>query len=235
MATQIDGNKQIRDNSIPASKFSFAAASQAYVDTQIANLINSAPGALDTLKELSDALNGDANFASTITTALAGKLALAGGTMSGAINMGANLINNVATPVSNDDAATKLYVDNLVTGATLTQGDGIKITSGVIKVKTAANAGMIADSTGLYLDPATAMVLLASRQVFNETAGGAVDGTNATYTAANGYVTGTLQVYLNGLLQNEGAGNDYALSGADVVFVTAPVIGDRVAVSYIRS
>jgi hypothetical protein len=235
MSTQIDGNKQIRNGSIPASKLSFAAASQAYVDQKVADLINSAPGALDTLNELAAALGGDANFAATVTTSLAGKLALAGGTMSGAINMGANLINNVATPVSNDDAATKLYVDSLVTGATLTQGDGIKITSGVIKVKTAANAGMIADATGLYLDPATAMVLLASRQVFNETAGGTIDGTNATFTAANAYVTGTLQVLLNGLVQNEGSGNDYTLSGADIVFVTAPIIGDRVAVSYIRS
>lgn len=44
---------------------------QAYVDDQITNLINGAPGVLDTLKELSDALAGDANFATTIANQIA--------------------------------------------------------------------------------------------------------------------------------------------------------------------
>jgi len=41
--------------------------------TQLNNLIDSAPTALDTLNELAAALNDDANFASTVTTALATK------------------------------------------------------------------------------------------------------------------------------------------------------------------
>ena len=36
------------------------------VDTQFSNLINSAPEALNTLFELSNALNNDANYATTI-------------------------------------------------------------------------------------------------------------------------------------------------------------------------
>lgn len=43
------------------------------IATAIANLIASAPGALDTLDELAAALGDDANFAATVTTALAGK------------------------------------------------------------------------------------------------------------------------------------------------------------------
>ena len=43
------------------------------VDTSVANVIDSAPGALDTLNELAAALGDDENFASTMTTALAGK------------------------------------------------------------------------------------------------------------------------------------------------------------------
>lgn len=39
-----------------------------YVDTQIANLINSAPAVLDTLKEIATALGDDPAFATTITT-----------------------------------------------------------------------------------------------------------------------------------------------------------------------
>lgn len=46
------------------------AQANAAIATAIAGLVNSAPGALDTLKELSDALGGDPNFATTIVNAL---------------------------------------------------------------------------------------------------------------------------------------------------------------------
>jgi hypothetical protein len=45
-------------------------------------------------------------------------LALTGGTMSGAINMGGNQINNMANPTSAQDAATKAYVDAAISGLT---------------------------------------------------------------------------------------------------------------------
>ena len=49
------------------------AASKTYVDTLVADTINSAPDALNTLNELAAALGDDANFSSTVTTALATK------------------------------------------------------------------------------------------------------------------------------------------------------------------
>jgi len=48
-------------------------ATTAFVGTAIGNLINGAPGALDTLNELATALGNDANFATTIANALANK------------------------------------------------------------------------------------------------------------------------------------------------------------------
>lgn len=48
-------------------------ATEDYVDRAIARVIGTAPAALDTLKELSDALGSDANFAATVTNALANK------------------------------------------------------------------------------------------------------------------------------------------------------------------
>lgn len=44
------------------------------ISTAVNNLVAGAPGILDTLDELSAALGDDANFASTVTTALAGKV-----------------------------------------------------------------------------------------------------------------------------------------------------------------
>jgi len=43
------------------------ADAQSYADQQIAALVNSAPEVLDTLKELSDAIGGDQNFAATVS------------------------------------------------------------------------------------------------------------------------------------------------------------------------
>ena len=42
-----------------------------YVDTQVTNVIDAAPGALDTLNELAAALGDDANFATTVTNQIA--------------------------------------------------------------------------------------------------------------------------------------------------------------------
>ena len=46
------------------------AATRAYVLAQVTALINAAPSALDTLKELATALGNDANFATSVTTAI---------------------------------------------------------------------------------------------------------------------------------------------------------------------
>ena len=48
-------------------------ATKTYVDTSVSNLVNSAPEALDTLKELADALGNDANFATSIATSIGTK------------------------------------------------------------------------------------------------------------------------------------------------------------------
>jgi len=89
-------------------------ATTAYVQTEINDLIASAPGALDTLNELATALGNDAAFSTTVTNSLATKLPLAGGTMSGAIAMGTNKITGLGTPTVSTDAATKAYADTML-------------------------------------------------------------------------------------------------------------------------
>jgi hypothetical protein len=53
-------------------------ATTAYVQTELSDLIGAAPAALDTLNELAAAIGDDASYASSITTALAGKLSTTG-------------------------------------------------------------------------------------------------------------------------------------------------------------
>ena len=73
-----DANKYVRVNAgETALEFVDGVATEAYVTTQVNNLIDSAPGALDTLNELAAALGDDANFSTTITNSIATKLATA--------------------------------------------------------------------------------------------------------------------------------------------------------------
>ena len=92
------------------------AATKGYVDTSVANLVDSAPGTLDTLNELAAALGDDADFSNTVTTSIATKLPLAGGTMTGAIAMGTSKITGLGDPTAAQDAASKNYADTTFLG-----------------------------------------------------------------------------------------------------------------------
>lgn len=92
------------------------AATKGYVDTAVSGLLDSAPSQLDTLNELAAALNNDASFSSNVTSSIAAKLPLAGGVMTGNINMtdtsnAQHSIIGLADPTNNQDAATKAYAD----------------------------------------------------------------------------------------------------------------------------
>ena len=71
-----------------ASDNSTKVATTAYTDTAIANLVDSAPGTLNTLNELASALGDDANFSTTVTNSIATKMPLAGGTFTGNVTYG---------------------------------------------------------------------------------------------------------------------------------------------------
>ena len=77
---------------------------EGYVDTAVSGLVNSAPTTLDTLKELSDALGADANFATTVTTSLGTKItASSSDTLS---NKSISLASNTVTGTKSEfDAA----------------------------------------------------------------------------------------------------------------------------------
>ena len=70
-----------------ASDNSTKIATTAYVETAVANLVDSAPASLNTLDELAAALNDDASFSTTVTNSIATKLPLAGGTLTGALTI----------------------------------------------------------------------------------------------------------------------------------------------------
>ena len=105
---------EVADRGVANGVASLDAQGQVPIN-QLGNVIDAAPGVLDTLNELAAAINDDASFVTTINTSIATKLALSGGTMTGAIAMGNSKITGLATPTADYDASTKKYVDDVQT------------------------------------------------------------------------------------------------------------------------
>jgi hypothetical protein len=90
-------------------------ATTAFVQDAIELVVGAAPAALNTLAEIATSLADNADLSGTLTTAISGKVAKSGDTMSGELNMGSNKITSLATPTVNSDASTKAYVDSEIT------------------------------------------------------------------------------------------------------------------------
>lgn len=106
------------------------------------------------------------------------------------------------------------------------------------------NAGDIQfPSANSYLgDAATVMdaleeIVLLTGVVTGETPSGNVDDSNVVYTLANTPISGSEEVYLNGLLMREGdvsSGGDYQISGLTITMNEAPQMNDKIRVSYLK-
>ena len=69
--------------------------------------------------------------------------------------------------------------------------------------------------------------------VNQETPSGTINGSNAAFTLANIPVAGTVAVFLNG--QQQTLTDDYGISVSTITFVSAPLAGDVIRVSYFLS
>lgn len=141
-------------------------ATTAYADTAVANAIDAAPAALDTLNELAASLNDDADFAGTMTTSLAGKLS----TDAGAVGT-SNLADSAVTTAKITDAnvTTAKIADDAVTADKLANSINTEIAANTAKVTNATHTG---DVTG-----ATALTIANSAVTTAKIAADAVDGT----------------------------------------------------------
>ena len=113
-------------------------ATTAYVTTAISNLIGGAPAALDTLNELAAAINDDASYASTITTALGTKVAT---NSAQALSSAANAMtgSNATITLARGDSTTDVVTVNNVANANACSGN-------------AATATTATNATNLYIN-----------------------------------------------------------------------------------
>lgn len=70
--------------------------------------------------------------------------------------------------------------------------------------------------------------------VSREVPSGTKNSSNVIFSLANVPILGSEQVYVNGLLQYDGSGNDYTISGLTITFTVAPSSTDIILVTYWR-
>ena len=229
------------------------AATKAYVDSEVAGLIDSAPGALDTLNELAAAIGDDANFSTTITNSIATKLPLAGGTMTGAIAMGNSKITGLATPTASTDAATKGYIDSTFSATAAAEASATAAAASAASAAssydqfddrylgskssdpTVDNDGNALITGALYYNTTAEQIKVYTGSVWKN-AGSTVNGTSsrtvATATSNQTsfsvtYDVGFVDVYLNGVKLL--AGTDFtATNGTAIILSSGATAGDIV-------
>jgi hypothetical protein len=212
------------------------AATTAYVDTAVANLVNSAPGTLDTLGEIATAIQAGG----TVFDAMVLK---AGSTMTGALTLS-------GAPTVDLHAATKLYVDGVAGSATAAAASAAAAATTYdnfddryLGAKTSAptldNDGNALITGAIYWNtPGATMYawtgsawgsISSSAEIYRyrftatggETSKSGADDSSQTLA----YIAGKEQVYLNGVLLVRG--QDYtATNGTSITALAALAASD---------
>jgi hypothetical protein len=132
-------------------------------------------------------------------------------------------IGNGGTGVTGTPTNGQLLIGNGsgFTLAALSAGTGISVTNGSGTISIAVNS---------------ASVVLTANYIVREAPTGVPNGVLATFTLANTPIGGSEQVYVNGILQNSGSGNDYTIATNTITFLTGaiPQTGDVIRVTYLR-
>lgn len=133
-------------------------ATQTYVSTAISNLVDSAPATLDTLNELAAALGDDANFSTTISTALGNRLRIDVDNQSLTSTQKTNVLTNLGITATVDEIN---YIDG-VTSSIQTQLNAKANTSSLATVATSGSYNDLTNkpAAGVSTGKAIAMAIV---------------------------------------------------------------------------
>ena len=128
-------------------------ATTAFVSGAVADLVASAPAALNTLNELATALGNDASFSTTITNSLATKAPLASPTFTGTVTVAASGIAFTDGTQTKEGVPSRTTITQ-ATGAYNLSTGGLSLRDGMLEVShtggTAVDITIPANSTTAY-------------------------------------------------------------------------------------
>jgi len=96
-----------------------------------------------------------------------------------------------------------------------------------------AGSGLTATNGVLSADAVSDNLIEADVLLEDESAN--TNGSSVAFTLSSTPITNSVQVFLNGLLQQVGSGKDYTLAGTTVTFATAPASDDILLIHYLRN
>ena len=226
--SQSMGGNSITNLATPSA--STDASTKGYVDTQIASITNMF----------------DAKGLVRVATTVAGTLATSfanGQTIDGIVLTTGNriLLKNQSTQSENGiytvnpsgapTRATDMDVWTEVPGAFVVVEEGTA-NADTIWLCTSNQGGTLGSTAITFQQIPTTAGLSNTNFVDKEIPSGAINGSNTAYTLADTPVAGSEHVFLNGVLQESGAGNDYTISGANITLLSAPLTGEKLRVTY---
>jgi len=103
-------------------------------------------------------------------------------------------------------------------------GDGTIQNEIVVSSNSPSTAGRVLMDNGTGLAPSFQTLPTNSAYFRSTTVSGTQDGTNTAFTIGNAVSAASEQVFVNGILMNPGASNDYTLSGTTITFVAAGTV-----------
>lgn len=130
-------------------------------------------------------------------------------------------------------SANGISVKRSATGAiTLDGANGLQVATDDSTIEKSGNALRVKDG-GITAAKLAQSYVQVSKYIVRESPTGTINGTNDVFTLAGTPVAGTEMVFLNGLLQDPGAGDDYTISGVTITFEDPPETGDIIRVTYL--
>lgn len=153
-----------------------------------------------------------------VKLAAAGGLAFDGSFNIGVTPNGTSLNVSAAGVKVADGTAGQIMLATPGAAFTTMSGDVTITSAGVTAVNNVAGTGF----------------MKYTNYVANETVGGTINGTNTAFTLATAPAVASLDLKLNGVTLEPGAGNDYTISGTAITMLFAPVTGDKLRAFYFK-
>lgn len=143
--------------------------------------------------------------------------------------------NGIIVRTSSSTAAART-ITGTASNILVTNGDGVSGDPTINLISTAVTPGtyqgITFDAYGRATAASNQNYYAAANFVVNEVPSGTMNGSNVTFTLANTPVTGSLELKLNGVDLQGGAGNDYTISTGTITMATAPVSTDILLATY---
>jgi hypothetical protein len=107
-------------------------------------------------------------------------------------------------------------------------------TTPAITISTTITGVLKGNGTAISAATAGTDFMAPSNFVVRESPTGTINGVNTGFNLVNTPQVGSEMLFLNGILLESGAGNDYTISGASITMLVTPQTGDRLKATYFK-